>query len=294
MTGAWTEHEKSWLTQNYPAVGKSAAMRYLGRTEASVRKAASKLGLRISQDSEFWREFQCRAARSKVGKKRPGQSEVIRQLWRTGKIARSAESLRLSATKASQFNAIHGHPRGALGMKHTPEALHKMSLSARAMWSNPDSYCNSDEYRQKLSDRMAGMKPFDTAEQAYSRAKRGRRADIGDTFFRSRWEANYARYLNWMKARGEIHDWRYEPKTFWFEAIKRGVRSYTPDFEIIGTRPQDSYFVEVKGWMDAKSATKIKRMAKYHPSVRLEVCGEKDYRQIERNLGGIIPNWERP
>ena len=48
-------------------------------------------------------------------------------------------------------------------------------------------------------------------------------------FFRSRWEYRYALYLQLLKSRGEIKDWQHEPKTFWFEGIKRGTNNYKPD-----------------------------------------------------------------
>ena len=83
-------------------------------------------------------------------------------------------------------------------------------------------------------------------------------------FFRSRWEWKYAEYLEKLKQLGEIKSWEHEPKTFWFEAIKRGVRSYKPDFLV--TNPDGShYWVEVKGYYDSKSLTKLKRFKKYFP-----------------------------
>ena len=42
-------------------------------------------------------------------------------------------------------------------------------------------------------------------------------------YARSRWEANYARYLEWLRANGSIAKWEHEPETFWFEGIKRGT-----------------------------------------------------------------------
>ncbi len=89
-------------------------------------------------------------------------------------------------------------------------------------------------------------------------------------YFRSKWEYVYAKYLQWQLKAGIIARWEYEPETFWFEAIKRGVRSYRPDFAVYlasGKR----YWVEVKGYMDAKSKTKIKRFNKYFPEERLIV-----------------------
>lgn len=87
----------------------------------------------------------------------------------------------------------------------------------------------------------------------------GTREDLG-IYVRSRWEANYARYLNWLKSLGEIRDWKYEPDTFEFADIKRGTRFYTPDFKITEKNGETVYH-EVKGWLDQRSATKLKRMA---------------------------------
>ena len=102
------------------------------------------------------------------------------------------------------------------------------------------------------------------ASHTYSETKQGRREDLGNQFFRSAWEANYARYLNWLQQGGYIDRWEYEPVTFWFEKIKRGTRSYKPDFQV--WEGQKTYFVEVKGYMDPQSRTKLKRMVKYFPT----------------------------
>jgi hypothetical protein len=110
-------------------------------------------------------------------------------------------------------------------------------------------------------------------------------------YYRSRWEANYARYLEWLRARGDIQAWAHEPKTFWFEKIRRGVCSYLPDF-MVTENSGAVIFHEVKGWMDARSATKLKRMAKYHPDVKIIVIDAKPYAALERALGKIIPGWE--
>lgn len=110
-------------------------------------------------------------------------------------------------------------------------------------------------------------------------------------FFRSRWEANYARYLEWLKSLGKIKEWEHEPETFWFDKIKRGSVSYLPDFRV--TNPDDSVeYHEVKGWMDSRSKTKIRRMAKYHPGVKLIVIQQKEYRAIEQAVGLVIAGWE--
>lgn len=110
-------------------------------------------------------------------------------------------------------------------------------------------------------------------------------------FFRSRWEYRYALYLQLLKDNGQISDWQHEPKTFWFEGIKRGTNNYKPDFFVIHTNGASEY-VEVKGYMDSKSLTKIKRMAKYHPDVRLRVVDKEFFKKNSKNLKNLIKCWE--
>ena len=117
--------------------------------------------------------------------------------------------------------------------------------------------------------------------------------DIGGIrkYYRSKWEANYARYLEWLKSKGEIQSWLHEPETFWFEGIARGCLSYLPDFRVVEKSGQ-VVFHEVKGWMDARSKTKIKRMAKYHPAVKLIIIESKAYNAIKKSMMPIIKDWE--
>jgi hypothetical protein len=110
-------------------------------------------------------------------------------------------------------------------------------------------------------------------------------------YFRSRWEYNYGCYLEWLKQTGVIVQWEHEPQTFWFENIRRGVRSYLPDFRI--TEPGGGqYYVEVKGWMDGRSKTKLKRMKKYHPEVEVRLVDAKAYKAIASQVSSFIRQWE--
>ena len=110
-------------------------------------------------------------------------------------------------------------------------------------------------------------------------------------YFRSRWEANYGFYLEWLLKHGKIKKWEHEPETFWFKGIKRGVLSYLPDFRITLLNGDIEYH-EIKGWMDARSKTKIKRMAKYFPKVTLVVIDSKEYRKLKLQVCKIVPGWE--
>ena len=118
----------------------------------------------------------------------------------------------------------------------------------------------------------------------------GFREDLG-LYVRSAWEANYARYLNWLQGQGLIARWEYEPDTFEFKTIRRGSRFYTPDFRVEWPDGPIEYH-EVKGYLDERSDTKLKRMAKYFPDVKLVLIGKDRYRDIGDKVGQFIAGWE--
>lgn len=109
----------------------------------------------------------------------------------------------------------------------------------------------------------------------------------GLQYFRSKWEANYALYLDWLIKQKQILNWEYEADTFFFEKIKLGTRSYRPDFKIFNNDGSIEYH-EVKGYFDSKSKTKIKRMAKYFTKVKLIVIEQKSYLAIIKQMKGLI------
>lgn len=119
----------------------------------------------------------------------------------------------------------------------------------------------------------------------------GKRADLDGLYVRSSWEANYARYLNWLMKLGEVQRWEFEPDTFAFDKIKRGTRFYTPDFKV-WTKDGAVEYHEVKGYMNPQSATKLRRMRKYYPSIQIVLIDGPIYRDIARKVSKMIPNWE--
>ena len=130
------------------------------------------------------------------------------------------------------------------------------------------------------------------SENCHSRGKTGWKEVGGERmFFRSRWEANYAHYLEFLKGNNQIQKWEHEPETFWFESIKRGVRSYLPDFRVT-ENSGCVVFHEVKGWMDPKSITKLKRMKQYHPNVNMFVADSVWYRANAKKLKAIVKGWQ--
>lgn len=145
----------------------------------------------------------------------------------------------------------------------------------------------------KVCDHMAGRNNpiFTHSESGQHYSRGGRRADLDNRYFRSRWESNWARYLNWLVALGEIQGWEYEVDTFEFAAIKRGNRSYTPDFKVTNKDGSIEYH-EVKGWMDDTSRVKLDRMARYYPDVRIVLIDGPAYKAVAREMQRVIPHWE--
>ena len=84
----------------------------------------------------------------------------------------------------------------------------------------------------------------------------------------------------------------YEPKTFWFEGIRRGTTSYKPDFYVKYKGDDRVEYIEVKGWITPKDRVKWKRMAQYHPDIKLTVIKPKDYYALQRKWASAIPGWE--
>jgi hypothetical protein len=181
----------------------------------------------------------------------------------------------------------NGHPRGMLGKKHTVETKKTIAGKSKEMWENM-----SEEMRDSFSIRASINGRKQTMNRANASWKAGWR-DIGDfrKYYRSAWEANYARYLQWLKEKKQILDWAHEPETFWFEGIKRGCLSYLPDFRVTEINGNVSYH-EVKGWMDARSKTTIRRMKKYHPNVRLIVVDAPKYKLLASQISMLIDGWE--
>lgn len=282
----WTESETEFLRINYPTKGLVFCAENLGKRHSQIRDKASRMGLRQDKTSEFFIEWQRRAAAGKVGKKRPDQAEVIRLLHMEGKLKKTPEQRAAISERVKRQWQEKPHPRGALGIKHSAETRDLLSKASLRRWETM-----TQEERDQHSIR-ASINGAKNKNREGATWKAGWREFGGvRKYYRSRWEANYARYLQWLKEHGQIAAWEHEPETFWFDGIKRGCMSYLPDFRVTELSGDVAYH-EVKGWMDDRSKTKIKRMAKYHPTIRLIVIDAKEYKLIAKKMSRIILGWE--
>lgn len=318
---AWTEDQLLVLREGYARNDSPNTISVLiGRSPSAVRNKAWELG--ITNRPRRWTEKEIQEVKDAYAaadlnpvldlaglavKLRRDKASVCRKARELGltnnarKVVSERKDRRKFKTKEDlaaarsentrRYLRDKGHPRGMSGKSHSSETKERLSETSK-------------QHQRKLTKRQKSEIAYKavrtTSERYGSAAPRHSRGswkagwrEIGSKriYFRSRWEANYARYLQWLKERGEIADWQHEPETFWFESIKRGVRSYLPDFRVWEVDNSTSLH-EVKGWMDARSKTTLKRMAKYHPHETILVVREKQYNEIARKIGCLIEGWE--
>lgn len=316
------------LKEFYPEKGKFWCVKNLGIKETTVRYLTSKFKIRQNRSSDFFKEWQKRAALGKVGLKaspevRKKLSRIQRKLNKktifiknciichkefTVKGTKKGKSVtkykNLTCGKKNCLKILrqkirkkwfseNKHPKGFLGHNHSEKSKNVISQKSKNAWKNNKSGFHTKEFKDNKSTNMSirMVNKLKNWDNIYSRTKKGWET-IGNKkyFFKSSWEVVYAKYLEWLKNKKEIIDWHYEVKTFWFEQIKRGVRSYTPDFEVINKNGKIE-FHEVKGWMDSKSKTKLRRMKKYYPDIKMILIDAEIYREIKKfeKLFEIVP-----
>lgn len=295
----WTEREDTILRNTAGSATHRQMGELLGRTELAVRNRCSRLGLVFVRP---WSDEEVTQLRAWY-EARKGQPLYIKHLAEALKrsetsVSEKAAQLGLSdrnrprseEVSASQTERLrasiqaHGHPRGMLGKSHSPETRRRLT---EVRTGRPLQL--TDEERARRGEQARGLTMM-YAEKVYTRALGGRRDDLGDRYFRSRWEANYARYLNLLLSLGQITAWDYEVATFEFP-VRRGTTHYTPDF-LVRFQDREEYH-EVKGWMDATSATKIKRFRRFYPQLTLVIIDPPAYRRISQQFSALIPTWER-
>ena len=99
---------------------------------------------------------------------------------------------------------------------------------------------------------------------------------------RSKWEANYIRFLLWIKRK-----YQYEPKTFIIK-LPNGIKAtYTPDFLVDGTE-----WHELKGWKNRTRIRKWELFQQQYSNEKFVLIDKDKYKNLEKMYKYIIPNWE--
>ena len=267
-------HRMSWRPMTEPEVRR--IKQYYRETPPDLFNLSE-----LARELDRTRQFICRYA-GKLGltnKRRPPNAEVL-----------AAHRVKHQGKWKNR-----PHPRGMAGKKHSAEVIQIVSEASKRSWATQKTFRignMSEENLARASRRQSERMAQRPAHKNYTRAAGGKREDLGDIYFRSSWEANYARYLNLLMKIGVVEEWEFEPTTFWFDGVRRGVVSYRPDFRVKYKGDVTPEYVEVKGWETAKDRTKWRRMKKYHPEIKLVIVGAKEYYAIRNKWSGSISTWE--
>lgn len=215
-----------------------------------------------------------------IGKSKSNVSRKARDLgFTTSRMRRKPmEAIEKLSVRSRLQIQKNGHPRGYRELRTCPMCGKFFDVPH----SSRQVYCSTDcVYKVPRS------------EERFTNRKGGRREDLNNIYFRSAWEANYARYLNFLMANGEpIDKWEFEADTFEFVKIKRGTRLYTPDFKLTLKGGHIEYH-EVKGWDYPKGRTARKRFAKYFPHLKLVLIDEEFFKATKKQgIDRLIPGWE--
>jgi len=259
----YSSNELDFLKKNYMLMSHTEMGNILGRTINSVRNKCHKQGL-VQKENE-WTDAQLDYLKESysgvqysedlpldkvsqfIGKLKSNVCRKARQLGLTNinREHKKKKKLRIPIFSSKEELSKHvsqrmkkwyeenDHPRGTLGMKHTEETKIKISIANKTYFENAPAWKIEDAILKAAKTRVRnGTQP--TMNRATASWGCGWRVIGGiRKYYRSKWEANYARYLEWLKSKGEIQGWLHEPETFWFDGIKRGCLSYLPDFRVV-------------------------------------------------------------
>lgn len=172
-------------------------------------------------------------------------SETMKKNWATGKITSDNHWAKTQKGKQFLSNCFKGKKLGR---------QIKMSLAAQ----------------KRLRTKR---------ETHYSSARGGFRSDL-NCYFRSMWEANFARILTFQNKK-----WVYENDHFQLEESF----SYTPDFYV---ESENTYY-EIKGRFDEKSKRQLDLMKIKFPNVRIEIIDSAKYSELRVQYKNLLSNaWE--
>lgn len=195
----------------------------------------------------------------------------------------------LMSENSKTYIATHGHNKGMLGKHHSYEFKKMISECNKNKWAS----FSEDKKNVILLKRALSKKAINNRNNCSWKA--GYR-NIGGIkyFYRSKWEANYARYLQKLKEDGIILSWEHEPDTFLMYTKEGKPTSYIPDFKVCKLVDGKKYYNyhEVKGWIDDRSKYKIDEFKKIYGDSFLNVIYASEYNKIKKEASSIIEGWE--
>jgi len=179
----------------------------------------------------------------------------------------------------------------------------KYKISGRSLSDSVGEFFKSEKGYATIKNRLVKIqaKYGTTCLSNVSDIKRGYREDI-NIAVRSSWEANVLRLFNYQKIK-----WEYEPKTFFYNGVRKGAISYTPDIYL----PEQDIWIEIKGYLRPQDKSKIRKMKEFFPEefkklryiCKCNTPADKFfkemgvpiiayYNELDKEYKDTVPNWE--
>jgi len=159
---------------------------------------------------------------------------------------------------------------------NTPRLRAKNSRRMKKMWSSG----KMQQMTKQTCLKKYGVEHWMQTDEAIHKVKNSGsfyRDDLGRAF-RSSWEANYARILNYENIK-----WEFEPRFF---ELSNGER-YLPDFLIEGKK-----FIEIKGFWYGNSREKVEMFKIEYSEFEFEIIDGSEYNKLESKYKHLIKEWE--
>jgi len=297
----WTKEQEEFVIENGGKMSIKELMVALNKTDGAIRNKKSSLGIKnnkfplyTQEEKDIIREWYISHIESeeggiridnlalKINRPKTSICMIAREMGLTkyGNFSKEERSNR--AQKMSSMVKIYKSSKFS-GKHHTIKSKRQISLKQIARFENMSNE-DKKSYIDKIRMTKRTKSLFSSTENSYSRCRGGYREDL-NRYFRSSWEANVARYLNFLHIK-----WEYEPKRFHFTEIESGVLSYMPDFYL----PELDIWIEVKGWLDENSKKRFEYFEKYYPKEdkKLMIIDSKKYYEMVKDFKYIILNWE--
>ena len=201
-------------------------------------------------------------------------SRTVNKLWKNETYINKCSKAREIAL--SNPKVKEKHLRNTKRAHQNKKYRKSISDTMTELWKNP-------KYKKSQSKAIKnGWEKSPVREEMIGNSRGGGASNFGfrpdiSHYIRSSWEANYSRILIFLNKKYE-----YEPKAFY---LSDGT-TYRPDFKI-----GDKKYVELKGYFDEKSKTKIKLFKEEHPDIKLIVIGKKEYKKLKNKYKDKI-EWE--
>ena len=160
------------------------------------------------------------------------------------------------------------------------------STSCRSKFSNPGSmrkgktikciYGLDKSISWKINNSKANLGKKNHNPNGWG--KGGYRNDLRNIWFRSTWEANVARILNYIGIK-----WEYERNRVFLEDCSFLIDFWLPDLEIN---------IEVKGVGFKDNNKKLRQLYHQNPDYPIRIIDGESYRILKDRYSNLIDNWE--